>query len=149
MANSVYQESYCQHITIISYIWKRARRHDRNLPTLRTNIRKIVRLLGYVPNYASVAYCVPRYELRATRCILQPCLTCWLLQNLTGCTLHTHILGVIAVKMQYRWYVWNYFALISSTDVKCTGSYKAWYLLSYHLYKCTTELTQALEIDFG
>ena len=38
-------------------------------------------------------YCVPRHEFRATCYILQPFLTCWLLQNLTWCTLHPHILA--------------------------------------------------------
>ena len=49
---------------------------------------------------------------------MQPFLTCWLLQNLTWCTLHPHILGVAAVKMQYWWYAYKYFALIAPTDVK-------------------------------
>ena len=88
VGNTVYQEPHCQHTTMIPYIWKRAHGYDRYLPTLRTDKRTIVRLLRYAPNYANVAYCVPRHEFWATHCILQPFLTCWLVQNLTGCTLH-------------------------------------------------------------
>ena len=54
-----------------------------------------------MPRYG--IYCVPRHEFRSTHCILQPFPTCWLLQNLTWCTLHPHMLGVAAVKMENWW----------------------------------------------
>ena len=41
----------------------------------------------------------------------------------------------------------KYFALISSTDLKCTLSHKTLYWLSQHLSKCIIELTHALERD--
>ena len=148
VAHTVYQE----YITLSTHYHdtihlKRTQGYDQYLPTIRTDKRTIVRLLRYAPNYANVACCVPRHEFRATHSILQPFITCWLLQNLTGCTLHPHMLGIAAVKKEYRWYVYKYFALISSTDGKCTVSHERWYWLSQHLSKCIIELTQALERD--
>ena len=94
-----------------------------------------------------VVRCVPRHEFRVTHCILQLFLIFRLSQNLTWCTLHPHILGVAAANMQYWCYVYKNSALISLTDVKCTVSHGARYWLSHHLYKCITELTQALDRD--
>ena len=146
--NTVYQEPCCQHITIIPYIWTREHRHDRYLPTLPMDGQTDDSATPWVCiELCQCVYCVPGHEFKAMRWIIQPFLTCWLLRNLTWCTLRRHILGVAAVKMQYWWYFYKYFALIASTDAKCILLHGAWCWLSRDLYKCIIELTHGLERD--
>ena len=127
-------------------IWDEYRntRPSRYLPTPRTDKRRTVRILGYAPNYAHLSFCVSSHEFKATRCILQPFLTYWLLHNLTWCTLHPHILGFAAVKMQYWRYFYKYFALISSTDVKCTEHDTGLHITCHYIDVIMTTMTSQI-----
>ena len=90
VANIVYQESHCQsekgHTDMIDIYHPYGRTNGRQYDSL--GVHRIMPMqLIVCPGM--------NWELH----VLQPFLSCCLLQNLTGCTLHPHILGVAAVNM--------------------------------------------------